>query len=125
MSLEDKSPLGFVDFKASASRYIFHSSYEKAFRCLVQGSGAARSAFIKVHSDLLRQEMQNTKSQSSTEHHLDMLEGEVTLSKLEKFSFTEVVDEAREKIPLTFSCLEAVIPTASQIRCKGRKDQKR
>jgi hypothetical protein len=85
----------------------------------------AKKALLKVANKLAKEELKNVSKRSSKkEHRVRTLEGEVDLDRLKEFSWSSVIDEARDKLPSVTSLLEELLPAPSHMRqgvTKGSK----
>jgi hypothetical protein len=116
-------------FKTPALNYFRSGHYKKGFLSLINNSDAAKTAFIEIASNLVRQEITEVaKKKSKGDERFKSLEGDVTVPGMEYFSWPTVLDEAKEKCPTLLKYLHAMMPSVSRIRpgvSKGNKSNKR
>lgn len=101
---------------AQAMKYLEKHQYLHAFRALIKGSKAARAAMVKAVTEEVRREVAIvTKRASKREQTIACLAGPLTLDALRSFSWSELCEEAEQKMPSLFAVLDAVLPSAGTI----------
>ena len=112
-------------FKASAIRQIVESHYKDAFKCLISSSPAAKTALLDVHNELVQSEWRNV---STGGVEIPSLCGDVTLARMDAFSWEQMITECEVALPLTTSFLTQVFPPPCNMRqdvTRGQKSNKR
>ena len=96
---------------------------------IVSESVQAKKALLKVAHKLANQELKKVSKRSGKkEERMHSLEGEVDLNRLKEFSWSSVIDEARDKLPCVTGLLEDLLPAPSHMRqgvTKGSKNSVR
>lgn len=88
-------------------QYCFFHRYEKGFRKLIANIPSAKDAFIRLASQLIKQEVSAVCK--STSPGIKSLKGQLTQDRIASFSWPFVISEAEEHIPMCVTMLRASI----------------
>lgn len=107
-------------------KYLSVQQYDKAVRTLIKNDSAKRAMF-RIVTQTIQHELHNVTKHGHKQTVLT-LTGSSSLKGVEDFSWSSVIDECEEKIPLLTQVVTAAVPSESQIAracIYGRKGAKR
>ena len=108
--------------KSSILKNFTDGHYQRAFIALAKESIAGKNALIKVASLLLQKEIKKcTRKRGQPDDRIKLLQGEITLERMETFSWAGVRDEMEDKMPATSSILKMLMVSPTHIKDGVRK----
>ena len=115
--------------KTSVINNIVQGHYDRAFKSLIKESPAAKRALLAVAQKIIQTEVNDvSKKSAKVEARMQTLAGDIDLGWLKDFSWSTVIDEARDKIPTLTKYLETMMPAVPHMRkniMKGSRDAPR
>lgn len=106
-------------FRDRAVTYLMNSKYEACLRTLITNSEAARTALITVMSSEIHKEMSRVTKKKADK--MPLLMQTFKVEETSTFAWKQVVDEAKENLPVFHACLDAGMPTIKTLRNQVQK----
>ena len=95
------------------------------FRLLTKASTAAKIHMVETACELIQEELAGlTCRKDRRREEITSLTGIATLQRVREFSWTNAVEELKDKAPVTSAILDTLLPSTKKMtrnRAKGRK----